>query len=54
MYINKQDLASNNLQYLICHETKPNQTFHYCLYSAIRSSISTQLSEIVSHTLEKF
>ena len=24
--MNKQDLALNNLQWLICHQTKPNQT----------------------------
>ena len=24
----KQDLAFNNLQWLICHETQPNQTRH--------------------------
>ena len=26
MYMNKNDLALNNLQWLICHKTKPNQT----------------------------
>ena len=24
--MNKEDLALNNLQWLICHKTKPNQT----------------------------
>ena len=27
IYMYKQDLASNNLQWLICHKTKPNQTW---------------------------
>ena len=26
--MSKQDLALNNLQWLICHKTKPNQTEH--------------------------
>ena len=26
IYICKKDLALNNLQWLICHKTKPNQT----------------------------
>ena len=26
IYMYKQDLVSNNLQWLICHKTKPNQT----------------------------
>ena len=26
----EQDLALNNLQWLICHNTKPNQTNIYC------------------------
>ena len=26
IYMYKQDLALNNLQWLICHETQPNQT----------------------------
>ena len=30
----KKDLASNNLQWLICHKTKPNQTTH--LYRPLR------------------
>ena len=25
----KQDLALNNLEWLICHKTKPNQTDYY-------------------------
>ena len=27
----KEDLALNNLQWLICHKTKPNQTKSYIL-----------------------
>ena len=27
MYTHKNDLALNNQQLLICHKTKPNQTF---------------------------
>ena len=26
MYMDKMDLALNNLQWLICHKTQPNQT----------------------------
>ena len=26
MYMYKEDLALNNLQWLICHKTQPNQT----------------------------
>ena len=26
LYMYKEDLALNNLQWLICHKTKPNQT----------------------------
>ena len=29
MYMYKKDLASNNLQWLIRHKTKPNQTFNW-------------------------
>ena len=25
IYMNKEDLALNNLQWLICHKTQPNQ-----------------------------
>ena len=27
IYMYKQDLALNNLQWFICHKTEPNQTF---------------------------
>ena len=28
IYMYKQDLALNNLQWLICHKTQPNQILH--------------------------
>ena len=28
IYTNKQDLALNNLQWLICHQTQPNQIIY--------------------------
>ena len=28
IYMNKNNLALNNLQWLICHKTKPNQTLN--------------------------
>ena len=28
IYIYKEDLALNNLQWLICHKTKPNQIIY--------------------------
>ena len=28
MYMYKEDLALNNLQWLICHKTKPNQIIY--------------------------
>ena len=28
IYLSKQDLALNNLQWLICHKTQPNQTLY--------------------------
>ena len=28
----KKDLALNNLQWLICHKTQPNQTKHALMY----------------------
>ena len=36
MYVYKKDLALNNLQWLICHKMKPNQTNHvlFCLEKA--------------------
>ena len=30
IYIYKKDLALDNLQWLICHKTKPNQTKPAC------------------------
>ena len=42
MYMCKQDLALNNLQWLICHKTepiKPNNIFFY--YSKCKSSSVT-------------
>ena len=32
----KKDLALNNLQWLICHKTKPNQTIYIYIYIYIR------------------
>ena len=29
MYMHKEDLALNNLQWLICHKSQPNQTIFY-------------------------
>ena len=29
IYMYKEDVALNNLQWLICHKTKPNQTKSY-------------------------
>ena len=31
--MNKHDLILNNLQWLICHKTKPNQIFSWTLLS---------------------
>ena len=28
IYMNKEDLALNNLQWLICHKTQPNQIIY--------------------------
>ena len=28
MYMHKEDLALNNLQWLICHKTQPNQILY--------------------------
>ena len=33
----KEDLALNNLQWLICHKTKPNKTNDYYYYLLIES-----------------
>ena len=32
IYTYKEDLALNNLQWLICHKTKPNQIYLIYLY----------------------
>ena len=32
IYMNKSDLALDNLQWLICHKTKPNQNPIYLIY----------------------
>ena len=32
MYMNKKDLVLNNLKWLICHKTKPNQTKQAHIY----------------------
>ena len=35
MYMHKEDLVLNNLQWLICHKTKPNQ-ITYIQYISIK------------------
>ena len=35
MYMYIEDLALNNLQWLVCHKTKPNQTKFICLYRCL-------------------
>ena len=32
MYMYKEDLALNNLQWLICHKTKPNHIYSIYMY----------------------
>ena len=35
MYMHKTDLALTNQQWLICHETKPNQTNQYWVWALL-------------------
>ena len=43
----EQDLALNNLQWLMCHETKPNQINVVIFYSAIAFPIKAQSARAV-------
>ena len=54
IYINKPDLALNNLQWLICHKTKTNQTkqvssFKYCYLVLFVIKCLSALSSIAHH-----
>ena len=40
----KVDLALNNLQYLVCLKTKPNQTFYYAKGAFIERNSNQTLS----------
>ena len=39
----KEDLALNNLQWLICHKIKPNQTMNYSKASSLDLAITPRL-----------
>ena len=49
----EEDLALNNLQWLICHKTQPNQILHICTigkYGYVRNVHGTFITYI--HTVE--
>ena len=56
MYMYKEDLALNNLQWLICHKTQPNQTISTLPYFEKKekrkkeSKMKSSLSEIGKET----
>ena len=46
----KKDLALNNLQWLICHKTKPNQTKHvYLIYMCKKDLALNNLQWLICH-----
>ena len=55
IYIYKKDLAINNLQLLICHKTKPNQTkpnqiltLSFSLYSRSLTPLALQFLSLLT------
>ena len=47
----RKDLALNNLQWLICHKTKPNQTSH--IYTNAEKFRRTYLSKLIQKRKRK-
>ena len=49
IYINKLDFALNNLQWLICHKTKPNYT--YLIYKNKLDLTLNNLQWLICHKI---
>ena len=45
----KEDLALNNLQWLICHKTKPNQILIYLIYMYKEDLALNKLQWLICH-----
>ena len=45
----KEDLALNNLQWLICHKTQPNQIIYHCYFHDVSADMSSGLLQVLSN-----
>ena len=50
----KEDLALNNLQWLICHKTQPNQSYIFNIYIYYKEDLALNNPQwLISHKTNK-